>query len=238
MAMAALALGSFFAAIVERSASGGTALAGRSACRSCGTRIAAYDLVPVLSWVVLRGRCRQCQAAIPSLHPTLELLAPLVVVTASLVLTGAALGFGIFLGLTLLLLAAFDLRQRILPLPLTIALGLAGLARAAATEAPSPKAAVAGWIAGFALLWLVKALYRRLRGRDGLGGGDLWLFAASGAWVGVDGLPPALLIGAGAMLLAVAACQSLGRKVSAEAHLPLGCGLAFGTWAVFLCAAS
>lgn len=138
------------------------------------------------------------------------------------------------LGVWLLLIATIDGEHFWLPNLLTVPLGLTGLAVAAAGGPTQLLDAMIGAVAGFAALTVISALYRRLRGREGLGGGDARLLAAAGAWVGWIGLPSVLVWGSVAGLSWVAA-RVVGRRAPQMTDpLPYGTFLALGVWLTWL----
>jgi leader peptidase (prepilin peptidase) / N-methyltransferase len=98
--------------------------------------------------------------------------------------------------------------------------------------------AVASAVIGFALLAGVAMLYRHLRGRDGLGLGDAKLFAASGAWLSLEGLPAALLLACGAAIVGLLVSSWRSQELSATTRIPFGPFLTFGTWLVWVYSAS
>lgn len=138
---------------------------------------------------------------------------------------------GCLLGWALLWLADIDIRLQILPDPLTLGLAAAGLA-ATYLLAPHRLADhVIGAAAGFAVFVAVAAAYRRLRGRDGLGGGDVKLMAAAGAWVSWEGLASLVLL---ASLAALAFVLLRPGQRAAAARLPFGPFLGGALWLVWL----
>ena len=139
----------------------------------------------------------------------------------------------VVLALPLAALSAIDVREYRLPDVLTLPLAAAGVLVSWWFAPASLWWTIASMVIGFALLAGVGMLYRRLRGRDGLGLGDAKLFAASGAWLGLEGLPGVLLVACGAAILAllVAAWRS---QISATTRVPFGPFLAFGTWIIWL----
>ena len=143
----------------------------------------------------------------------------------------ARLWFDCVLGWTLLALGWIDWEHMILPDALTLPLIPLGLAATAWTGAPETNLDhAAATLVGYVAFRAVSAAYRRLRGRDGLGEGDAKLLAAGGAWLGLSGLAPMILLGATSGLL-LAGLQALrGRPVSATTALPFGTNLAFGFW--------
>lgn len=142
------------------------------------------------------------------------------------------------LALALAALSAVDLRDYRLPDLLTLPLVAAGVLASWWLELASPWWATASAVIGFALLTGVGMLYSRVRGRDGLGLGDAKLFAASGAWLGLEGLPAVLLVACGAAIVALLMMAWRSQVLSATTRIPFGPFLAFGTWVVWLYAAS
>ncbi|MFN4295384.1 MAG: prepilin peptidase [Brevundimonas sp.] len=138
------------------------------------------------------------------------------------------------LGWSLLLIAAVDARHFWLPDWLTLPLLAGGLAATALFDRPALIDHLIGAAAGFAVLWGIAALYRRARGREGLGGGDFRLLAAAGAWTGWMGLPSVLLWASVAGLSLVLARLVLKQPVSGEDRLPFGVFLALGIWMTWL----
>ncbi|HWK34885.1 prepilin peptidase [Sphingomonas sp.] len=220
-----LVFGSFIATVAIRWPAGRSALAGRSACDGCARTLGPLELVPLVGYLALRGRCRTCGAEIAPFHPVIESIGALIGLTAGLAAPGWGGVAGAGFGWLLLALAAIDFRAFWLPDGLTAALALAG----AAFGAPPLADRLIGGVAGFAALWLVAAGYRRLRGREGLGGGDAKLFGAIGLWLGWRALPGVLLV---ACLIGLAV--ALIRRMRASDRLPLGTLLAAGAFAAWL----
>lgn len=232
--LAAPFIGSFLGTLVLRLPAGAPVLLARSACPRCGARLGAAELVPLLSWVAQRGRCRHCDAPIPRFYPTIELAALGVALWAASVAEGAALLASCLLGWALLTLAATDRREFLLPDALTLPLLALGLAATAwldpAGLADHALGAALGWLGFAALAWA----YRMLRGREGLGAGDAKLLAAGGAWIGWAGLPGAVLA-ASLLGLGEALARRLRQGPGAEAApIAFGAWLALGIWLVWL----
>jgi leader peptidase (prepilin peptidase)/N-methyltransferase len=229
-----LIAGSFVAAISARWPRGRSILTGRSACDSCAAPLGPLELVPLLSYAVQRGRCRRCGARIDPRHPAIELAAALLGTAAFAAAPGSAGAVSALLGWWLLLIAILDLEHQWLPDRLTLPLIPLGLLAAWAGIGPPLLDRVAGAAIGWAVLVLIAFLYRRLRGREGMGGGDPRLLGAVGAWVGAWQLP-AILVGAGLVGLgAVAAMRLRGEAVGATSRLPLGTLMALAAWPVWL----
>ncbi len=235
--LAAPFIGSMLGVLIRRLPEGRPVVVARSCCEACGSVLGARDLVPLLSFAILRGRCRRCGAGIAPFHWHIELAAVLVPLSAVMAgVEGDVLWVVSGAGWTLLTLAWIDAEWMILPDVLTLPLLLGGLVAAwwfnAETVADHALAAAIGWLA----LWAVAAAYRRVRGRDGLGEGDAKLLGALGAWVGLAGLADVLL-GAALTGLAWAGWLRLrGQAMSATTALPFGPFLALAGWAVLLMA--
>ena len=231
-------IGSFVGVLVRRLPEGRPVALARSQCEACGAPLSPWELVPLLSFLALRGCCRHCGAPIPAFHPLIETAALAVAASAACVPGDPAwLWASCVLGWTLLALACIDARHFWLPDVLTLPLLLGGLA---ATLLLDPLAAADHAFAaalGYGAFRLVALLYRRLRGREGLGAGDAKLLAALGAWGGTAVLLPTVLGAAvlgllGAAVLAVA--RPGARAGLATVRLPFGTLLAAAFWPLWL----
>lgn len=237
-AFAGLIAGSFLATALIRWPRGESVARGRSHCDACATPLGARDLVPLVSQALLRGRCRHCAARIDQRHLAVELAAA----TVGLVAMAAhplplALATALF-GWWLLLAALLDLEHQWLPDRLTLPLLPLGLAAAWAGLGPPLAERALGAAVGWASLALIAFAYQRLRGREGMGGGDPKLFGALGAWVGIWHLP-VILVGAGLFGLAAVLLMRLrGERVDAATRLPLGTLMILAAWPVWLVVAA
>ncbi len=213
---------------------GVSVLRGRSRCDACGERLGARDLVPILSYFLVRGRCRRCGAEIDRRHLAAEAGAALIGLTAIAAHPLPAAIFTALFGWWLFLLAALDVEHHWLPDRLTLMLLPAGLAVGFIGIGPLLEARLIGAAVGYASLALIGFAYLRLRGREGLGGGDPKLFAAIGAWLGWAQLP-FVLLGAGLIGLAALLVMRLrGVPVAATDRLPLGTLMALAAWPLWL----
>jgi leader peptidase (prepilin peptidase)/N-methyltransferase len=191
---AGLILGSFATVVAYRVPRGEPIAAGRSQCPACRATIAAYDNVPVLSWVALRGHCRSCGAQIPARYPLTELaMAALFAGTVLILGTGepAELVGGLAFCALLVMITLTDLERRVIPNSVLLAGAVVGIAIVAATD-PSALAerAAAAAGAGGALLCIALAYPR------GMGMGDVKLAAVMGLYLG-RAVVPAIVIGCG-----------------------------------------
>ncbi|MEQ1725806.1 MAG: prepilin peptidase [Sphingopyxis sp.] len=228
-AIAGAIIGSFIATIALRWPQGRSVARGRSVCDGCGRALSALEIIPIASWLVVRGKCRTCGSAIAREHIIIEL--------ASTVIGAAAFGFtphlgGValaLLGWQLLLLGWLDARHWWLPHRLSAALAASGLLfggvamTALGFDAGLTDRAI-GMVVGYTSLAAIAFLYRRLRGRDGLGGGDAPMLGALGAWTGWAALPFVLLFAALAGIAAALVRRlSMGQDTPLAAmRLPLG----------------
>jgi leader peptidase (prepilin peptidase)/N-methyltransferase len=227
-------LGSFIGLLTLRLPAGEPVVAGRSACAGCKRTLGPIDLVPILSFLWLRGRCRTCRAPIPRRYLLIELACVGVAVWAVFAHGWPLAAASAVLGWWLLLIAFVDAEHFWLPWRFTLPLGAAGLLAAALLQPQSLSERAIGAVAGVAVLWGLAWLYRRVRGREGLGGGDPALLGAAGAWVGWTGLPSVLLYASLAGLSLVLAQALLRRRVRLDDRLPFGVFLAAGIWLTWL----
>ncbi len=227
-------IGSFLGLVIVRLPLGSPIARGRSRCDACGAPLRARDLVPVLSWLATGGHCRYCRRPLGWFYPGVELAALAVALVAVLIDGGRDVWVDCVLGWWLLALGWIDLRTWLLPDALTLPLIIAGLAASVALDPDQLTQRALGAALGYLSLAAIAALYRALRGREGLGGGDAKLLAASGAWLGVATLPEVILLAAIAALAAAAGLRLSGVRLGRHSPLPFGPFLALATWALWL----
>jgi len=226
--------GSFIAALVIRWPEERSVLVGRSACDACGRTLGPAELVPLLSALWLRGRCRTCGLAIDPRHWQIELAAAAIGAIAGINVPGPIGVAGALFGWLLLALAALDVTALWLPDALTLTLAAAGiLTGALGIEPPLVDRAIGG-VCGFVALWAIATVYRIVRHRNGLGGGDPKLFGAIGLWLGWRLLPAVLLLACLTGLAVVLVRLLTGRGVRADDRLPLGALLAIAAYPAWL----
>lgn len=227
-------VGSYLATAAIRWPAGRQASRGRSACDACARSLGPLDLVPIISFLVRRGRCARCGAAIDRRHLQIEVGAALIGAASFTVAPGLAGVSGAVFGWGLLLLAVLDVEHFWLPDRATGLLALLGIGFAAAGVSPFPNDRLIGMVAGFGILWLIARGYRLVRKREGLGGGDPKLFGAIGAWLGWAALPYVLLLAGIAGLTSVLLAKARGRTIGATTRLPFGALLAVAAWPLWL----
>jgi leader peptidase (prepilin peptidase)/N-methyltransferase len=248
-----LVIGSFLNVCILRIPADKSIVLPASSCPKCGKAIAPYDNIPVLSWVFLGGKCRNCKTKISAMYPAVEFL-------TGLLFLGCYFAFGLTVDAAkwaafaaiIVVLTITDLRERILPDEVNF-FGLgAGLVFSFFTmsldgtamwlsrrwfEFPPPQAALSfadaalGALAGSGLLWLVAEGYFRIRGREGMGLGDVKMMAAVGAFLGLKRTLMTVLVGSlfgsviGILLISIS-------KKGRDYELPFGTFLGAGALVV------
>ena len=166
-----------------------------SHCPSCKAEITALQNIPVLSYLLLRGRCANCGLSIPIRYPLIELTTALVWVLCGLTFgVSNALAAAMLLTAVLLSLTAIDLDHQLLPDSLTLPLLWIGLLINMNATFVTLESAVLGAVFGYLSLWSVYWLFKVITGKEGMGYGDFKLLAALGAWFGVSALPTIVLL--------------------------------------------
>lgn len=168
----------------------------RSACPHCKAPVLARDNIPVLSWLLLKGKCRSCSAPISARYPLVELLTAVLSVTVAWQLGfGALASVFIFTTWILIALTFIDIDKMLLPDQLTLPLlWLALLFSLSDAALVSPAQALIGAAAGYLSLWSVYWLFKLLTGKEGMGYGDFKLLAVFGALLGWQQLPLIILL--------------------------------------------
>ncbi len=202
----------------------------RSACPKCGHKLAPWENIPLLSYLLLRGRCRGCGTGISWQYPLVELATGLLFAACVLHFgaTPEALAAMVFSGF-LVALTGIDLRTTLLPDGLTYPLLWLGLLLSTTTLFVPPVQAITGAAVGYLSLWSVYWGFKLLTGKEGMGHGDFKLLAALGAWCGVAGILPIVLISS--FLGAVVGSLWLGLRGRDRATpIPFGPYLAVAGW--------
>ncbi|MGE0313043.1 MAG: A24 family peptidase [Lautropia sp.] len=167
----------------------------RSRCPHCGHQITSLENIPIVSWLVLRGRCSACKAPISARYPAIEALTAVLSVAAvwhfGLTLPGVA---AVLFCFALVTLAFIDYDTQLLPDDITLPLLWGGLALNLVGGFVPLRDAVIGAMAGYLLLWSIYWLFKLLTGKEGMGYGDFKLLAAFGAWFGWQAIPAIILL--------------------------------------------
>lgn len=235
--LAAPFVGSFLGVLIVRLPVGAPVVFARSACPHCGTRLTARDMLPIVGFLLLRGRCRHCGRAIGWFHLAIELAAVAVALWAVAALPGAGpatVWVACGLGWALLTLAWIDGITFLLPDVLTLPLLLLGLLLTFFCEPEALTDRCLAAVVGYLAFQGLAVAYRHLRGQDGLGGGDAKLLAAAGAWCGVAALPFIVLGSALLGLLAALGLALAGRGMTSRTPIPFGPCIALAFWLAWL----
>lgn len=211
----------------------------RSACPQCGGAVAAHHNIPVLSFLLLRGRCAHCQARISLRYPVIESLAALLslIVAWNFGATWQML-FALPITWALLVLAVIDFDHKLLPDSITLPLLWAGLLLSliridGGVVFTDVTSSVSGAAAGYLSLWSVSQVFKWVTGKEGMGYGDFKLLAALGAWLGWQLLPLVILLSATVGAIIGTAMILLG-GTSRETPIPFGPYLATAGWIALL----
>jgi leader peptidase (prepilin peptidase)/N-methyltransferase len=208
-----------------------------SACPSCKAPIKAWQNIPVISWLMLRGRCASCKTRISVRYPLVELATGLLSAWVAWHFGfGAPAACGLLVTWALIALTGIDIDHQLLPDGITLPLMWAGLLSAvligpiAGSPIPaSAEDAIIGAISGYVSLWLIFHAFRLITGKEGMGYGDFKLFAALGAWLGWKLLPLVILLSAATgAVLGILMIVLRGRDRSAP--MPFGPYLAAAGW--------
>ncbi len=187
-----LIIGSFLNVVIYRLPREESIVFPASHCPECGHQLSALELIPVISYIILRGRCRECGASISLKYPLVELLTAFLFLINSLVFSSAVnLIAGLLLSSLLIALAMIDIQHQILPDRLTLTGLAAGLLISFIRPEFSPLEAVAGVLAGGGLLLIIAVI-----SKGGLGGGDIKLMMMVGSFVGPIQVLVAIFLGA------------------------------------------
>lgn len=205
-----------------------------SSCPHCGYRIPPWFNVPILGYLLLRGRCNSCQKRISLRYPLVEILGALIAASA-MMRFGPDLPFifALLLGTALLILTFIDLDFRILPDRITLSLIWIGLFLSVFDIYVDSRASILGASLGYGSFWLIHWVFFRLTGKEGMGRGDFKLLAALGAWLGWSQLPLVILLSSvlGSLVGIFMIASGLKKR---DESIPFGPFLAVAGWMGFL----
>ena len=216
-------------------------VAPRSRCPSCGAQITALQNIPVISYLVLGGKCAACKTPISARYPVIEFVTALLsAVVAWRFGFGWEAAAGIGLTWALVAISLIDVDHTIIPDSIVLPLLWAGLAMSLFHPLPGaetlfidPTTSIIGAIAGYLSLWSVYHIFRLVTGKEGMGYGDFKLLGAFGAWLGWQALPMIILLSAvvGAVVgITMIALRGHDRNIP----IPFGPYLAAAGWIVML----
>ena len=222
-----LSFGSFANVCIHRLPRNESVMSPRSRCTTCNTPIAVRDNIPLFSYLLLKGRCRQCAAAIPIRYPVVEVVTALLILSG-FVKFGVSWKFAIFcvVGPALVIITAIDIKHKRIPDIIILPGIVFGLA--AGGYLVGLKDSSTGLLVGGGTFLLTSEVYYRIRGRVGMGGGDIKFIAAVGALLGWQQVVLVIFLSALAGSL-VGLVGLATKKINVMSQIPFGPFLAGGT---------
>jgi len=221
-------IGSFLNVCIARVPAGESVVYPPSHCPRCGSPIRSWDNIPLISYLVLRGRCRACRGRISLRYPVVEVLTGLfaVLLVARFDLSPALVVAAVFVA-ALIVVSFIDLDHQIIPDVISLPGIVVGLALSATGYGPPLLDSIIGVLCGGGILWGVAAGYYALTGREGMGGGDIKLLAMIGAFLGWRAVLVTLVLGSMSGAL-VGLGLMLTRGANTRVPIPFGPFLACG----------
>ena len=213
----------------------------RSHCPACGHAIKAWQNIPVISYLLLSGRCAHCKETISARYPLVELLTAVLAASCAWRFgPGWEAVMAVFMTLTLVPISMIDADTQLIPDSIVLPLMWVGLVMSLFHPVTgsdvlfiSPKDAIVGAVAGYLSLWTVYQLFKLVTGKEGMGYGDFKLFAALGAWLGWQQLPQIILMSA--VVGAIVGISLMAfRKHDRSVPIPFGPYLAAAGWITML----
>ncbi len=205
-----------------------------SHCPACNAEIKAIQNIPVLSYLLLKGKCANCQTSISIRYPVIEALTGVLsVVVAYLLGSQIETLFGLILTWTLIALSGIDFDHQLLPDNITLPILWLGLFLSLFNIFTDPVSSIIGAIAGYLFLWTIYQLFKLLTGKEGMGYGDFKLLALFGAWLGWQYLPLIILLSS---LMGAIVGTSMIIFVQRDKNIPIPFGpyLAIAGWIALL----
>ncbi len=228
-ALFGLAVGSFLNVCIYRLPRGQSLVRPASRCPRCGRPLHWFDNIPILSWLALRGRCRQCRESISIRYPLIELVTALSsVAIVAITPPGPLLASRLALAMTLVVLFMIDLEHHILPNAITLPGIVVGILFSLVAP-PGIVAATAGAVLGAGILYAIAAGYYLLRGEEGMGMGDVKMLAMIGAFLGWRGVLLTLVLSSFVGAIVGVGLIAFSRGTMRYA-LPFGTFLALGAF--------
>lgn len=201
-----------------------------SRCPTCGSGVKAWQNIPIISYIFLRGRCHSCRTPISLRYPTIELLTGIMFGIVAWRYGATALTAGGLIFTALLIAMTFiDADTQLLPDELTLTLMWLGILGNWYYGWIGLHASVLGAVLGYTSLWILYQIHRLITGKEGMGGGDFKLLAALGAWTGASSLPVIAFMAAVIGLLG-----ALIMRVAKGQHTAFGPALAIAGWVIFV----
>ena len=205
-----------------------------STCPNCQHKIRAWENIPVVSYLFLKGKCSQCKTPISFQYPAIEILTALLslVVAINFGVSWQTLA-GLVLTWSLIAMSMIDLHKMILPDDLTLPVLWIGLLLSLFNIFTDPVSSIIGAVAGYMVLWLVYQTFKLLTGKEGMGYGDFKLLALFGAWFGWEQLPLIIILSSATGAI-IGITMMLFKKHQRDVPIPFGPYLAIAGWICML----
>ena len=205
-----------------------------STCPECGHKIRAWENIPVISYLLLRGKCSSCHTHISAQYPIVETVSAILSVLVALKF-GVSLEtlFGLILTWALIALTMIDAKTQLLPDNITMPLLWLGILINTSNMYTDIESSVFGAVAGYLILWSIYKVFKKLTGKEGMGYGDFKLLAALGAWMGWMMLPQIIILSSfvGAV---IGIAMIVIKKHEKSVPIPFGPYLAIAGWIAFI----
>jgi len=201
-----------------------------STCPHCGHKIRAWENIPVISYLILRGKCSDCRSPISAQYPLIELLTGCLSLAVAIKfgVTWQTL-FALILTWSLIAMSMIDIHKQILPDDITLPLLWLGLIISISAVFTDPVSSIIGAVAGYMILWSVYQLFKLITGKEGMGFGDFKLLALFGAWFGWE-LLPLIIILSSATGAIIGILMIVLQKQERNTPIPFGPYLAIAGW--------
>lgn len=201
-----------------------------STCPKCQHKIRAWENIPVISYLFLKGKCSQCHTAISIQYPLIEILTAVLSLTVAIKFgVSWQTVFGLILTWSLIAMSVIDLHKLILPDNITLPILWLGLLISLFNIFIDPTNSIIGAIAGYMVLWIIFQAFKLLTGKEGMGYGDFKLLALFGAWFGWE-LLPLLIILSSASGAIIGITMIAFKKQNRNTQIPFGPYLAIAGW--------
>jgi leader peptidase (prepilin peptidase)/N-methyltransferase len=223
-------VGSFLCAVVDRLPTGRSIILGQSCCDSCQHVLGTGDLLPFLSWIISGAKCRYCGTGLSLRYPMMEAGALAIAILSAISVPESLFTLSVIFCWVLMAQGVMDLRFYLLADSLTAILAIGGLTFAATASPFAVTDHVAGAAIGGVTLHAINVVYRSIRKRNGLGRGDIKLFAAIGMWVGWQSLPSVVLYAVLSAFTWIMFRMAATGPVRADSAVPFGFYLCLGAW--------
>lgn len=222
-----LIIGSFLNVCIYRIPHNISIIKGRSFCPICKNKIKFYDNIPIISYILLKGKCRYCGAPISIQYPVVELIIGIfsLALFIKYSLSYKYIFYFIFVS-SLTVLSVIDISHQIIPDVITIPGMILGILYSVLDELGLFRA-ILGLLLGGGLLLLISLLYSSVRGREGMGGGDIKLMGMIGAWLGPRCIFPVIMI-ASVLGIVIGSFFLMMGKEGLKKPIPFGPFLSFG----------